>query len=307
MKRTDRTEKRSNLQAYLLGVCIGIFVEFLLLIACVVLVYVTRDGDAETAAESETAEQEIVYTEKVIYTYQLVRKDAAYVSDEVKLSWREPLLGLLRSDRLLAGEGEDMMGCLRYMDDDGEPRIIYYLGLFDINIDGTPELLVGLGGGSKGNCYYAVLDMATGEKIDGFEGDHDDSLCIYFNETTGQYETIGEFWFQKGVMNPFVYINKMTILPPSDTADRVQEENLFYVNYEIQLDGNCKTAQYMVNGEPTVFEQYYRARNQFDDEHVRRYETGLTLITQYDYATPEALVDALLATGQEFVVPLEEN
>ncbi len=280
---------------------------FLIAVAIIITANFLLTGCDYKNAEEDKAEQSTgKVTENVIYTYEVVNKELEFISNEKKELWREPLVKLLSSDEFLAKEDEKLMGSLIYSNESGH-HIIYNLGLFDINTDGMPELMVGLGGGSKGNNAYSVYDILAGTEIGSFEGSFDDSLCIYFNKMTGEYETICEFWWQHGLSNPFVYINKMTISPTLNTDNQVHQENYLYVNYQINIEGDCENSKYEVRGEDANFEQYLRAHMAFNSDYVRIYETGLTLIKQYDYSTPAEIVEALLSTGQQFVMPEEEK
>ncbi len=261
-------------------------------------------------------------------TYGLSYKDIAFVSDEAKEKWRCMLIDLFENEAA-RGRGEDIgeMGDYELPDPDS-PGILrgWQIGLFDINVDGIPELLVDMGGGSAGNAYYYVYDLRSGEKLGSLNGGHENSWCIYFNTKSGKYEAIGQFEWRIGWFGKERFIDRATITSTVDgIKDQLYTEQLFYAYYSIDVvykdtandeheQGSENTrdeintgVSFQVNGQTAYIGEYFSEYDSFVESNVRIPETGLKLIRRSDYATAEEIVGALLSTEQQFVKVKDEE
>lgn len=209
----------------------------------------------------------------------------------------------------------------------------YQLALFDINIDGTPELLVNAGGGSAGNAFFYVYDLMSGEEIGTLNGGYDNSWCIYSNRSTGQLKSIVQFEWRSGWEGKIRLVNKATITNTMvGSSNYLYEENLLCAYYEIDAASAELTeedekmepaiqsaweeitsgARFWVNENRATIEAYFKAQDRFTENYIRIVETGMQLVDwddvvngDEDIATQiEKMADALLSSSQKYVKPL---
>ena len=286
----------------------------------------------EIATESSTEAQE---TEKIKYIYKTKYVDIEFATDEQKREWRSALVSLLNNEKTpIYEKGEGLVGytCLYPERPCIEPG--YQLALFDINTDGTPELLVNVGGGTAGNAFYYVYDIVSGEEIGTLEGGHSNSWCIYFNQTTGNYEAIGQFEWRSGWMGKIRFVNKATITNTMAWNDAyLHETSLMCAYYDIDAAKVELTAEeieegihasweeiypgvrFWVNGDSASIETYFNAQDEFVENYIRITETGIQLVDWDDVTTDEdnvaikaeKMAEALITTNQKFIVPSLQN
>lgn len=97
----------------------------------------------------------------------LCGKSFAFVSDAVRASWRDPLIARISS----------------------APAAARGFALFDVTMDGTPELLSltsGLGS-TTGWAQLEVLDLATGETLGILEKGLTEELALYYSTENGLF------------------------------------------------------------------------------------------------------------------------
>ncbi len=279
--------------------------------------------------ESETLSQ---LSEETVYIYKTKYIDFAFLDEESREAWREPLVELLSNEKYPVYDTEEkaLVGyeCL-YPD---KPCIEsgYELGLFDINTDGTPELLVNMGGGSSGNSFYYVYDIITGKALGSLDGGNIDAWCTYFNQSTGNYESIGHFEWRLGWAGKLRFV-KRAMITYTDFFDEpyLYEESLMSAYYEIEAikvpdDGNrvdgeedynveevYSAANFYVEDKAASIEDYFYMQDYFEENYIRISETGLKLVRWDDVTSDEDSVEikaekmaaALLSAEQEFVCP----
>ncbi len=280
----------------------------------------TESTDASTGTEEATTPVK----EQIKYVYRIAYEDVNFLSEDARESWREPLLKLISNEAVpYHEEGSDCFDWV--IPDPSRPGIEYglSLGLFDFNVDGTPELLVNLGGGSAGNAYYVVYDLLSGREIGALHGGFDRSWCLYLNTATGAYESIGEFCWRLGWQSRTHWINRAFIGDELGGETGVLREDEYLVaeytlaaiqlppteeDLDAERDGGawdeyCREMSGRVNGAEVSLDEYLAEQEYFMQTYVRLPETGLILVRRAEYDTHEALVEALLSTEQSFLKP----
>lgn len=113
-----------------------------------------------------------------------------YATHQELQEWRKPLLSLISEMKAIGAFDSHIW--------DG-----YALALFDVNVDGVPELLECEAGGSAGNVDFYAYDLLTGElfaEFSGgiFAGDHNGAWCIYYDSVEDTYVPIGLYTTRSG-------------------------------------------------------------------------------------------------------------
>ncbi len=276
-----------------------------------------------------TDETNVEETEKEVirYTYRVSYKNIEFVSYENKEEWRESLLRLISNEGTMHYEGDSYAGYYDFPNPEA-PGICFgwQLGLFDIDVDGTPELLVDMGGGSAGNACYYVYDIQSGKNIGSLDGGHEDSWCTYFNTNTGRYESIGQFQWRRGWTGRERLVNKATITNTVDGIDDyLYEATFLFASYSVDAinweatdeekeqgwayrwEDIYTDVSFRINGQSASIDEYFYEYDLFVENYARIPETGLRLIRRLDYSTPEEIVDALLSTEQQFISIKDEK
>ena len=285
------------------------------------------EGDTPSATDTQSTDKT---EEKTKYVYKIKYTDLEFVSKEEKEKWREPLFALLNNQRITVyDESREPVGYSYIYPD--RPCIEYGhdLALFDVNVDGTPELLVNIGGGSAGNACYYVYDIMTGKLLGMMDGGHDGSWCIYFNTQSGKYESVGHFECRVGWSGKIRAVKKAEIAPRMDKSENiVYQQSLMSAHYsidyaevdipdeesEIGFDKAwaeiCPGAEFYVGGDSVSIETYFDEQDRFTENYVRITDTAIVLVDYTDaefkaeavYENAQKLTDALLKTDQEFIV-----
>lgn len=211
-----------------------------------------------------------------------------FVSDSDKEEWYEPLVKLISNQEKSYGNPVDgIIGHAPPRPD--EPSIAegYRMGLFDVNIDGTPELLVDLGGGSAGNSYYYIYDIISGEHIGAINGGGVDSWCIYYNTSKEKFVPIGSYSWRSGDACDMHFISTIRF---SDKSPKFDEDLLFYLEYEYDKiaikDENRRITGYDIKIAEVAFgannskcdhDEYYMSYDEFLMTNILIPSTGLKL------------------------------
>ena len=282
-----------------------------------------------TPEETPESEQEVETKTETVYIYETKYVDFAFVSPEKKAEWLEPLTRLLDNRKVPFYNAEEDLIDYEILYPD-RPCIEYghQLGLFDVDADGTPELLVDLGGGSAGNAFYAVYDIYTGAKLGHLDGGHSQSWHTYFNKKSGKYESFGQFEWRIGWSGQTRFLHQAVITDTYASPDeRIYSHEVLSAYYQIDVtkgEGDTSGSyvesgtefypgvSFRVDGSRASLRAYFDRVDEFAANYVRISETGLCLLywsevtdEDDDVATCAAkMAAALLATEQEFVAPL---
>ena len=259
-------------------------------------------------------------TEEVKYVYRTKYVQVEFVSDEQKTEWKNALVSLLNNEKIPNYNSDGSVEYSSLYPDRPCIERGYQLALFDINTDGVPELLVDVGGGSAGNAFYYVYDIVSGKEVGTLDGGHDNSWCIYFNQSTGKFEAIGQFEWRGGWSVKMRLVNKATLTNATDRDGACLNETSWmyaYYNEEPESAHEEKRAEveFWVYEESASMEEYFAAQDDFTENYIRIAETGIKLIDWNDVTSDgddvalkaEKMATALIATNQKFIAPSQEN
>ncbi len=233
-----------------------------------------------------------------------------YVSDEEKAAWFDPIVKLISNQEELI-EDEYDRGLGYEAPRPNEPSISHGwgIGLFDITMDGVPELVVDAGGGSSGCNLYYLYDIFSGEKIDDINGtSENDSWGIYYNLENDQYFPLGRYSYRGGWGSNSHFT---VTIRYDEKEEQYQHILLFFSQYYYEeYDGNEAHVEFRVNEEPTNSEGYqYRERIFYQENCLLPY-TGIKF---YDWSDVSDKDDSyqeraekmarmlLYGSGQQFV------
>ena len=159
----------------------------------------------------------------VIGKNNIQKQDTTFVVPEVKDDWKEPV--------------EKLVAELKKKDIDGMiTASAHAFGLFDVNLDGTPELIRILPGGSAGNMFCEIYDIYSGENLGDFgtgrfNGASNGEWCTYYKIDTQEYVNIGHYTTRGGADSRFKVTSQMYY-----DSDRqcYNTKSLIYSSYEIE-------------------------------------------------------------------------
>lgn len=193
----------------------------------------------------------------------------------------------------------------------------YGCALYDLNSDGTPELLVNMGGGSAGNAPYEVYDIFTGENIGAIESSPGDSICCYYDSEERNVTVVSQFYWRSGWSSKMFFTSFIT---PDEGGfceelylmssyymehDNIGEDDFFIV---------CREMSCYVWGERAEPEWYLSECEYFNKRYIRIKETGLEYVSWYEIEEDDdthdelgkKMAESLLSSGQKFIVYGEE-
>ena len=314
-------------------VFLGVILIISLLLSSFSSCHVPTEGrDQDTASETTAIGYDAEETIAIKYVYLPNYVDVAFVSDEQKAEWKSALVSLLNNEKipLYNDEGKGFEDYTYLYPDQPCIETGYQLALFDINIDGIPELLVNVGGGSAGNAFYYVYDLFTGAEIGTLEGGHSNAWCIYFHQTTGKYEAIGQFEWRSGWTGKMRMVHRAVITETIGLGEAyLHETSMMYAYYDINAvkveipdadaDEGYRTeweevytgVYFSVDGSKASIEEYFAAQDDFVLNYFRITETGLLLFDWDDVVDKdddvltkaEKMAEALLTSDQKFIEP----
>ena len=254
--------------------------------------------------------------EKREYT-RIAGENVYFASEAETEKWRAPLEKLL-SNTVGMEFYDDVNGELVREEPPYPERpsieIGYGCALFDLTCDGTPELLVNMGGGSAGNTPYEVYDIFTGENIGSLDSSPDDAVCCYYDSEARGVKIINQYSWRNGWSTKLFFTSFIT----NDGGEGFAEELYLESRYEMEFediekedyDIVCKEMTCFIRGESAAPESYLFECESFAKNYIRIKETGLRYVSWHDVEeegdTPDELgakmAVALLSSGQRFVV-----
>lgn len=194
-----------------------------------------------------------------------------YVSDSVKADWFAPLVKLISNQEKAIYESDNEPPRPE------EPSITYgcNMGLFDVNLDGVPELLVNLGGGSAGNDYFYIYDIFSGKKLGELEGGGENAWAVYYDISSSQYMTVGRYDWRIGSEGSQHFVTTIVF---DETEQCFIEKTLFYSSYEYRYSESgleVMVVKFSVDGKSTDFQSYHYAITDFYTEYALVPNTAL--------------------------------
>lgn len=137
------------------------------------------------------------------------------------------------------------------------------VALIDINLDGTPELLIGyqVGSGSFSEAYCAytikngsLVSILNKGSNSSYDIEDIDSSKLYYNSSTNKYQIVSESYVQNGAFyrsySTYIYNLNNDILSQTGVIGRIEDE---------QTRGNIKYT-YIVSDEKTNETEYTQAK-----------------------------------------------
>ncbi len=241
------------------------------------------------------------------YTY-ICGEKIYFATEKETEKWREPLEKLLSNEKAAVCNDDVRDYIIGYEAPNPElPSIAdgYACALFDINLDGVPELLVDLGGGSAGNSCYEVYDIYTGENICDLDGAQDAYICAYYYSETREVKNISRFSWRGGWDTQLYFTTFFTPGTYEENAYLYSRYSMDMVNDRIE----CTGAEFEIYGKPSTSEDYIKEEKDFAENCIRIKETELCCIYWWevtgDEDTPDIrgkkMAEALLSSGQKFI------
>lgn len=253
-------------------------------------------------------------------SHQSDGKSDIYVSDEEKKQWRDAIVKLISNQDEAYGEHGEIMGYEPPRPDEPSIACGIDMGLFDVNVDGVPELLLNHGGGSAGNDFFSVYDILSGEHLGTIDGGGNKAWNIYYDIENDCFLPIGRYDWRSGDSGSMHYI---TTIRFSEEDQSYYEKTLFYSSYEYDknyiehedgkiggIELSIADVDFQVDGEPSGFQGYHYDLTEFYQQHSLVPHTGLLLYYWGDVSEKgdsyqeraEKMADMLLfGSGQQFV------
>ncbi len=279
-------------------------------------------GESEESSESETVaatlgtftysdEDKTVVNGKSIYFAQ--RDDL--------LELRPQLVKLLSNESKPYYDLEDKSIAGYTPPDPNSPSIpyCYQCALFDVNLDGVPELIVypfGYGG-SAGNATYFAYDIMTGKQIGYFGSSSAGDWCTYFDLRDGTLKQMAIYTLRSGWAQTTRYVDGLKY---NELDDIYYNDEYFCDMHEVDHvrdeEENCWREvpiedHYSIDGRMVLMEEYYCAYDSFFENCIRLPETEMQLIPWNEISEDdddnlmraEKMADALLTSSQRVVLP----
>ena len=269
-------------------------------------------------------------------SYDLAYQEWAYVSDEVRQTWREPLIDFLSTIHPY-GHAVEVNPFAEHPED----RYQWYEGphsvsLLDIDMDGTPEVILSSGIGTSWALTHSVYDLMTGKYIDKFSGGGTDNWCVYYNTEGGIFQIYGLCTERAGWSDGARYTS-MIYMGEDEYYDIevVLTRRLFYESYSMESVDHIKTGDGADSDydkrletvyEPTSYrlewdqvgpEDYFYEYNMFWNSLVRLPYTRMITLSwndaghddfkNYEFERDQPILaaqmaDALLSSEQRFII-----
>lgn len=244
-----------------------------------------------------------------------------FIDHSDKTDWIEPLAKLLANQSLPYGEHGELIGYKVTIDPDA-PSIppCYACGLFDITMDGVPELLVHPLGyfGSSGTSTYFIYDIYTGDMIGEINGGNAESWCVYYDTNADDCIIVGQYWLRYGWPERNRYlltveydqeINKYCELEYLRSNHMIEAEKVSENEETEYWEEYYPDTSYYIYGKETSLDSYCEELDRFTASCVRIAETELIMIgwgsvtgENDDYVTKgRKMANALISSDQELI------
>ena len=285
------------------------------------------DSDETEAIDTDTTQGTESNTAPVLPEYHLVLDTVDYITDEEKEAWRPHLIRRLSHVKGLTEEGLP----------EGEYAIGAYdcYALFDLNLDGVPELLGGFPNFGSGfhtaypYCFMDAYDLYTGRKLDTRHFSVSTNTSVHYNTEKGAYEIYSvdyessSFNAEASYSGSFV-IERVEVLYeqfwfphedfPSEEDTPIVVSTTYlctsigtqgYYSEETLEDGShrfttvYRDPTYTLDGEPCEYYEYYNELLNFMNTRYSLRDTQIQLIRP-GYAGMEANLDRVFTNAEQY-------
>ena len=244
-----------------------------------------------------------------------------YVSDSEKEEWYNAIVKLISNQEESYGTPADgIIGYKAPRPNDPSIAAGCDMGLFDVNLDGVPELLLNLGGGSAGNYYFYIYDIFSGMMLGTLNGGGSEAWAVYYDIPNNQYITIGRYDWRVGDSGSRHFVKTIVF---DEEEQKYYEKSLFSSSYEYDkkqlvdengnfsgIDLEIADVSFGVNGAFAEFQSYHYDMTDFYQNHSLVPHTGIKLYYWSDVSDKddsyqeraEKMAQMLLyGSGQKFV------
>lgn len=226
-----------------------------------------------------------------------------FVTAQGKKQWKEPVEKLVVE--LKKEDDPDMFSASAHA-----------FGLFDVNLDGVPELIRVLPGGSAGNLFFEGYDICSGECIATFGGgrfneDLNGGWCTYYKIDGKEFVNVGICITRGGSDARFKNISCIEFNEERNSFD---DKSILYCSYNMtndivdeELVEKDINVSFRVDGEEATLDAYNSKYDYFLKNYIRLDETTMSFVRVSDIESKETeefsekMTQALLENSQEYV------
>lgn len=228
-----------------------------------------------------------------------------FATEKQKNVWKEPVKELVAELKKQEVPGSFSMNAFAYV-------------LFDLNLDGVPELVQVKPGGSAGNVFYEGYNIYTGLCVatfngGNFNGNQEKSWCVYYNRDTEELQNICVCITRGGADSRFKTISRIVF---NDEKNIYDDETMFYNSYFLDVEiVDDKLVEKEVNvkfklgDEEVDLDEYNQQYDYFLENYIRVYESAMEFVyvedlekVRTDEEFAEMVTEELFSTSQKFVM-----
>ncbi len=228
-----------------------------------------------------------------------------FATEKQKDVWKEPVKELVSELKKQERPNSFSMNAFAY-------------ALFDVNLDGVPELVQVKPGGSAGNVFYEGYDICTGLCVatfggGNFNGNQEKAWCVYYDQDAEELQNICVCTTRGGADRRFKTISHLVFNNETNLYD---EETMFYNSYSLDVEivddklvEKEVSVEFKLGDKEVGLEEYNQQYDYFLGNYIRVYETAMEFVyvkdlekveTEEEFA--EMVTEKLFSTSQEFIV-----
>lgn len=278
---------------------------------------------------AETTEPETTASISTEVEYHLVYDTVEFISDEEKEAWRPYLIQRMS---YIKGYTDDMVPEGQYAIEDCQ-----FYALFDLNLDGVPELLGGMGNFGSGfspvypYCFPLAYDLYTGAKIASQHLSVSDNTAIYYDVDRGCYKVYSINYESTRIPGQEIYggnytIDRVEVLYEFDwridTGYPIESlppyiVSTTYLATDISIKGMVSAESseenpnsyrytdilgdphYIKDGEPCKYHEYYKELLHFMSTNILLHDTKLQYVSPH-YGDDSINGDRILENAEKW-------